>query len=183
MCKFCESFDFGMVGYRCDGDRGLVYFPSHAGNIPSKERFKFCPACGRDLSAIDAKEIKLEFVKHQEVDRDGKHYARDTYTIDEYRVEVDDTTYVDDGQTLRSISVMRPFERDGAKRYIPEINYYDGYFDRKAAPRFEIQTTSYGTLEAEDYALFLSAQQKALEIAEILTKEFITKMEEAPINA
>lgn len=180
MCKFCETYDFGMVGYCFDDGRGMVYFPSHVGNIPGEERFKFCPACGKALPVPGAEntvEMKLVFVQRQEADRDGKHYTRDTYTIDEYKVEVDDTTYMDDGKTLRSISVIRPFERSDAERYIPEIYYRDGYFDDKE-PCFEIQTVSYGSLAAEDYALFLAAQEKAVKVAEILTKEFITKQQE-----
>ena len=174
MCKFCESFDFGSTGWANLLGGYKVYFASHAGGVPEDERFKFCPVCGQDLSAAGAKEIKLEFVKHQEVDRDRKHYTRDTYTIDEYTVEVDDTTYMDDGLTIRSISVIRPFDRDGAKRYIPEINYNDEFFGSKE-PRFEIQTTAYGSLKTDEYALFLDAQEKAVKVVEILTKEFITK--------
>lgn len=174
MCKFCESFNFGDVGYKFDFGKAVVYFPSHSGGVPEDERFKFCPVCGRDLSAAGAKEIKLEFVKHQEVDRDRKHYTRDTYTIDEYTVEVDDTTYMDDGLTIRSISVIRPFDRDGAKRYIPEINYNDEFFGSKE-PRFEIQTTAYGSLKTDEYALFLDAQEKAVKVVEILTKELLDK--------
>lgn len=171
MCKFCESFDFGMVGYRYDGDRGMVYFPSHGGKIPSKERFKFCPVCGRDLSATGAKDMKLEFVKHQEVDREGKHYARDTYTIDEYTIEVDDTIY-EDGAIYHRISVIRSYNRIGEEQYIPEINYCDGYFEHRE-PHFSIQTTSYGSLESEDYKLFLEAQKKAEKVVEILTNELL----------
>lgn len=177
MCKFCESFDFGSTGYANILGDYKVYFASHAGGVPEGERFKYCPVCGRDLSVAGAKEMKLEFIKHQEVDREGKHYARDTYTIDEYTIEVDDTTYEDDGLTLRSISIRRPFDRDGAKRYIPEINYCDGFFDHKA-PRFSVQTTSYGSLESEDYKLFLEAQKKAEKVVEILTKELLNKKEE-----
>lgn len=176
MCKFCETYDFGMVGYCFDDGRGMVYFPSHVGNIPSEERFKFCPACGKALpvpGAEAAAEMKLEFVKHQEADRDGTHYARDTYTIGEYTIEVDDTVY-EDGATYHRITVIRPYNRIGEERYIPEIYYHDGYFDDKE-PRFEIQTVSYGALAAEDYALFLAAQEKAVKVAEILTKEFIAK--------
>lgn len=171
MCKFCESFDFGSTGYNFSMGRGTVYFASHAGAVPEGERFKFCPVCGKDLSAAGAKEIKLEFVKHQEVDRDGKHYARDTYTIEEYTVEVDDTIY-EDGATYHCITVIRPYNRIGKERYIPEINYCDGYFEHRE-PHFSIQTTSYGSLESEDYKKFLEAQKKAEKVVEILTNELL----------
>ncbi len=174
MCKFCENFNFGSVGYDFALGIGNIYFPSHAGGVPEEERFKFCPVCGRDLSAAGAEEMKLVFIKHQEADRDEKHYARDTYSIGKYDVFVDDTTYEDTRKTYRSISVVRPFDRTGADRYIPEINYCDGFWDHKK-PRFEIQTTSYGTLGAEEYELFLAAQKQAAKVAKILTKELLEK--------
>ncbi len=173
MCKFCENFDFGSTGYANILGGYKVYFASHAGGVPEEERFKFCPVCGRDLSAASAEEMKLSFVKHQEADKDGRHYVRDTYTIDEYTIEVDDTIY-EDGATYHRITVIRPYNRIGEERYIPEINYCDGYFEHRE-PHFSIQTTSYGSLESEDYKLFLKAQEKAMKVVEILTKELIAE--------
>lgn len=171
MCKFCEKYDFGMVGYRLDGDRGMVYFPSHAGNIPSEERFKFCPSCGRALSP-DAKPDSSEKLDLQCIDRkektvEGTRYARDTYTIGPYTVEVD-YTYYEDGTSRRSIGVTEPWDKKG---YLPHIYHFDDCFGRKVS-YFEIQTTSYGAIKTEDFEEFLAAQKMALDIVKILNKKF-----------
>lgn len=59
MCKLCENYDFGGVGYDFDAgeQRPTIYFPSHTGNVPKDERFKFCPACGKQLTRENFKSI------------------------------------------------------------------------------------------------------------------------------
>lgn len=60
MCKLCDNYDFGGVGYDFDfgENHPSIYFPGQFGNIPVEERFKFCPACGKKLTAANFKSIK-----------------------------------------------------------------------------------------------------------------------------
>lgn len=53
MCKLCENYNFGGVGFDFEMGKDLptIYFPSHIGDVPEEERFKFCPACGEPLTA------------------------------------------------------------------------------------------------------------------------------------
>lgn len=171
MCKFCESFDFGSTGWANILGSYKVYFASHAGGVPEDERFKYCPVCGRDLSA-DTKQDSSEKLDLRRIDRkektvEGTRYARDTYTIGPYTVEVD-YTYYEDGTSRRSIGVTEPWDKKG---YLPHIYHFDDCFGRKVS-YFEIQTTSYGAIKTEDFEEFLAAQKMALDIVKILNKKF-----------
>lgn len=59
MCKLCDNYDFGGVGYDfdCGENHPTIYFPGSLGNIPVAERFKFCPACGKKLTTENFKSI------------------------------------------------------------------------------------------------------------------------------
>ncbi len=52
MCKLCDSYNFGSVGF--DWKKGYreptIYFPCMLGNVPDDEKFRFCPACGKELT-------------------------------------------------------------------------------------------------------------------------------------
>lgn len=52
MCKFCENYDFGGVGFDFAYGNNIptIYFPCCNGNIPTDERFQYCPVCGEKLT-------------------------------------------------------------------------------------------------------------------------------------
>lgn len=121
--------------------------------------------------------MKLEYIETKEKTTErGDHYIRKIYAIEGYTITVDDATY-NDGSTYHDVSITAPRHDLSERTYIPEIYYHDGFMGSEA-PRIQIQTTSYGSMEPEEFKRFVAAQQKALEIAEILTKEFITKQQE-----
>ena len=116
--------------------------------------------------------MELKYIeKKEKINEDGDHYTREVYSIGDYTIEVDDVIYKD-GAKYHSIHVVQPYNRIGEERYIPDIYYHDGYFDHRE-PHFSIQTVSYGSLEPDDFKKFLAAQEAALEIAEVLTRELI----------
>ena len=108
-------------------------------------------------------ELKLMETKEQTVGEN--HYTRDIYTIGVYTIYVDVSTY-SNGATCRNVEISRPWNRD-RNDFTPDI-YYRGSYPNEGVSRFEIQTTSYGTLDAENFKKFLDAQQTALEIVKIL---------------
>lgn len=110
--------------------------------------------------------MKLEFVEKKTKDQDGKRYARESYSIGGYAVYVDDTFYPD-GNSVHDISLQVIVEDE----YLPNIYFRAGWFGQE--PTFEIQTTSYGPLKPTEFTKFLMAQQKAMKVVEVLTKEFI----------
>ena len=61
MCNFCETFNFGGVGYDfpdyAGGAAGRIYFPGKIGDVPEDQRFKFCPVCGEPLTEEHFKPI------------------------------------------------------------------------------------------------------------------------------
>lgn len=119
--------------------------------------------------------MELKHTQHLEGTYNGQNIVREIYTIGAYTVTVDVTKYLADNTTHRSISVACPFDNwSDETRYVPEINYRDGYWDHKE-PRFAIQTTSYGSLEADEYVKFLEAQQEALEVVKVLNRELLGK--------
>lgn len=52
MCKLCENYNFGGVGFdfAYGENHPTIYFPGNIGAVPAEERFKFCPACGERLT-------------------------------------------------------------------------------------------------------------------------------------
>ena len=111
--------------------------------------------------------MKLEFVEKMTKESNGTTYVRESYSIGGYAVDVDSTFYAD-GNSYFDVR-CRVIE-DG--RFLPAIYYKDAWLGG-GEPTFEIQTTSYGPLKPAEYKKFLAAQQKALEVAEVLTREFI----------
>lgn len=111
--------------------------------------------------------MELKFIEKKEKTVEGTRYVRETYTIGAYTVTVDDR-FFDNGASCRSIQVDEPWDNDD---YIPHIYYRNDYFGKKVSC-FEIQTTSYGALDAEQFKKYLASQQAALEIVEILNNKF-----------
>lgn len=115
--------------------------------------------------------LELKKIDHLEKDADGAHYSRDTYSIGKYLVE-DDTTTFENGFTLRSIDI-RVVSIEPDSRYLPEIFYRDNRIVSRK-PEFEIQTTALGPLGLDKFKAFMAAQQVAVDVTEILTRELIT---------
>ena len=111
--------------------------------------------------------MKLEFVEKNTKETNGTRYVRESYSIGGYAVYLDNTFYPD-GKSNHRIECKVIAEDE----YLPTIYFWDSWFGQ-TKPRFEIQTTSYGALEAGEFKKFLAAQQKALEVVEVLTREFI----------
>ena len=88
----------------------------------------------------------------------------EVYEIEGYSVYV---TIYDDGEKIISVST-----NIGDDEYTPDIYFEDGEFGSKEK-KFKIQTTSYGALGIEEIEKFMAAYKKAVEAANVLTKEFI----------
>jgi hypothetical protein len=85
------------------------------------------------------------------------------YEIGKYGVEV--TTYENGDKYIRV------FVTDRNDRYIPEI--YCTINRKSKAIEFSIQTSSYGSLSADEIKQVIAGYNEALEVVEILTKEFV----------
>lgn len=103
--------------------------------------------------------MKLTLERSKE--SEGRKYEH--YTIGRY--EIDLTTYKSGNRYINT----RVDREDN--RYIPEIYCIDN-LDGKIL-RFEIQTTSYGALNADEIKKVIAGYNEALEVVEILTKEFV----------
>ena len=113
--------------------------------------------------------MKLEYIETKEKTTNaGTYHSHKVYTIEGYTVEIDDAVY-SSGDTFHDITVLEPWDPNAGRTYLPKIYYY------KNEDCFKIQTISYSAMTVDEFKKFLAANQKALEIAEILTKEFITK--------
>lgn len=116
--------------------------------------------------------MKLELIETKEkITESGDHYIRKMYDIEGYTVTVDDVTY-SSGKTRHEIGIREPWDPNAGRTYLPEIYYYNGFMGSET-PCFKIQTTAYGALSVEEFGKFLAAQQKGLEIAEVLNKELL----------
>lgn len=103
--------------------------------------------------------MKLELVKTKTVE--ARKY--DLYKIGKYKIEV--TTFANGGRYI-AINVER-------EDYIPYIYCRDS-FDGEILG-FEIQTTSYGALSAEEIRKVIAGYNEALEVVAVLTAEFVNK--------
>ena len=113
--------------------------------------------------------MKLELVETKEKTTNaGTYHTRKVYTIEGYTVEIDDAVY-SDGGTFHDITVREPWDPNAGRTYLPEIYYYNN------EDCFKVQTVSYGALTTDEFKKFLAANQKALEIAELLTRELTGK--------
>lgn len=105
--------------------------------------------------------MKLMLEKSKE--GEGRKYEH--YTIGRY--EIDLTTYAS-GNRYINTRIKRTDDR-----YIPEIYCRDDFEGHVLG--FKIQTTSYGALSPEEIHKVIAGYNEALEVAEILTKEFVSK--------
>ena len=85
------------------------------------------------------------------------------YTIGRYGVDV--TTYKNGDKYIRV------FITDRNDRYLPEV--YCIINRKSKIIEFKIQTTSYGSLTPDEIKQVIAGYNEALEVVEILTKEFV----------
>lgn len=107
--------------------------------------------------------MELVFVKEMKKEKDGNTFSRRDYTISNYKVIVENACY--GGDLCRSINVR------ATGSYLPPIYFEEDYLGLEK-PSFKIGTVSYGSLNQDEFKAFLTAQQTALEVAEVLTREF-----------
>ena len=100
-------------------------------------------------------ELKLETTRKL----DDRHY--ETYKIGRYTVSVVD--YLDGTAYITT--------RKENSDYLPEIYCVDD--DEMKVLGFEIQTTSYGALSAEETKKMIAALNEAIEVVEVLTAKFV----------
>lgn len=104
-------------------------------------------------------EMKLARTKEDE----ERNYK--VYEIGCYEVYV--TTYKN--CDFRMISVVN---KDRSVDFIPDIYYEDGVFGN-GEKKFKIQTISYGALDAAEIQEFIAGYNMAIEVVDVLTKEFL----------
>jgi hypothetical protein len=112
--------------------------------------------------------MKLTFVEEKTRTVGGSTFHLKEYSIGGYSVSIITSTY-DSGLVTRRVEVREPWE-DGS--FLPKVYYHDDLLHHEP-PRFEIQTTSYGALDAETFRAFLAAQQTAMEVVEVLNAELL----------
>lgn len=122
--------------------------------------------------------MELKFLKEESyVGAFGHHRQLKLYRIGNYWVknntwyncENDNTLDNCENNRAINLSPIRPLH------YTPEIytEYENGYGKPTG---FKIQTTSYGSLDAEEFAEFLKEQNEALEVVKILTEKFVKEV-------
>ena len=111
--------------------------------------------------------MTFEIISKKEKEFDGKVITRTDCAVGNYAVIVYDSLY-SDGTVRRDVECRR-LQRGPS--YIPDIYYQSGWAGEEAEG-FSIQTTSYGALDVAEFQKFLAAQQEALEVVEILNREF-----------
>lgn len=110
--------------------------------------------------------LKLVLVEEKEIiDKKGVHCERKVYDIGNYKVTVD----WEDGKIDDILA-----REDWRAEYVPEISLRGNRcWDDNKKLRFEIQTVAYGAKEVEDIQKVIKGYEEALEVVEILTKEFL----------
>lgn len=113
----------------------------------------------------------MELIKVDERTRidlkSGSTCEAETYKIGRYEVEHFVTTY-ESGVVIESIYVNGEFKAE----YLPDIQYYDDWFNEGANKCFKIQTTAYGALNPEEIKKVIAGYNEAMEVVAILTEKF-----------
>lgn len=113
--------------------------------------------------------MKLEMVNERYVNKPNCVAVEKLFRIGSYEVEVTKYTYVTgDIHIRRRISV----EKNYGEHYLPEIYFRDNELTGEAG-EFVIQTTSYGSLKPAEIKNIIAGYETAVEVVEILTKEFL----------
>ena len=113
--------------------------------------------------------MELKFLKEESyVGAFGHHRQLKLYSIGNYWVKYNISDDYANSHTINLLPI-RPL------RYTPEIytEYENGYGKPTG---FKIQTTSYGSLNANEFAEFLKEQHEALEVVKILTEKFVKEV-------
>lgn len=112
--------------------------------------------------------MELKFLKEGVyVDNFGRHCQTKLYRVGNYLVYDNTWDNCADNHTFNLVSIH-------PASYAPEIyTEYEGNYGKPSG--FKIQTTSYGSLDAEEFAEFLKEQNEALEVVKILTEKFVKK--------
>ncbi len=114
--------------------------------------------------------MKLELIDEKtRVTADGRYCTRTDYSIGGYAV-TEFKSFYSNGTAITNYECT-PVRVPGENCYLPEIYYRDNWYDCRVS-HFEIQTTSYGALDAEEFKKFLEAQQMAMGVVEVLNREF-----------
>lgn len=88
------------------------------------------------------------------------------FEIGDYKVKRYVKTYGHNDKYV-SISVTA----DPEKKYMPDIEYRDGYLTSEK-PEFRVQTTAYGALNLDEIEQVMEGYKQAVEVVKILTKNF-----------
>lgn len=96
---------------------------------------------------------------------DGVVNTCEVFELGDYFVDVDKTR-LKNGHVITLISICHSID----KEYLPSI-YYRTYRN-KEKNHFEIQTTAYGALDADEIRKVIAGYQQALEAVEILERNF-----------
>lgn len=113
--------------------------------------------------------MKLEKILEKSKRFDDHLTTLENYTLGAYDISKFVNTY-DAGYTLTSFTIRA----NGLDRYMPEISYDDGIWGN-GEKKFEIQTTAYGAMKADEIEKVIAGYQEAVEVVRILTKEFINE--------
>lgn len=105
--------------------------------------------------------MKMELKLENKMEHEDKKY--ELFSIGSYEVEV--TTY--------NCGVQFFYTRVKRGYYTPEICSRENI--QGTLLGFEIQTTAYGTLTAEEIKKVIAGYNEALEVVAILTAEFVSK--------
>lgn len=111
-------------------------------------------------------------INFKTMDSEGKHFERTEFTLGEHYTVVRNITKYADGTVIKRYSVITPYEYRRS-HYIPEIEYHDGFFDGEE--EFTIQTTAYGSMNAQEIKKVIAGYQEAVEAVEILNKNFCNR--------
>ena len=114
--------------------------------------------------------MTLTSINYKSKEENGKTYTMTEYTLGSHYTVARYTTKYESGAFLIRIEVRADY-KERRDNYLPEIYYHDDFFG-ESKPRFEIQTTSYGALSAEEIKKVIAGYNEALEAVEILTKNF-----------
>lgn len=114
---------------------------------------------------------KLKLAEHKMKIEDGKTYFADAWTLGNHYYVERFTTVYPDGSKWTRICVSTEY-KDARENYIPDIYYQEDWYGEHD-PKFEIQTSAYGSMNPEEIKKVIAGYQEAIEAVEILTKEFI----------
>lgn len=111
--------------------------------------------------------IKIELIKEATQNKEEVKTTYRLYQAGKYEVDVTDREYKD-GNTWRNIGISKDYN----ERFLPEI-FFSNSIISKGEEKFNIQTTSYGSLEPDEIKQVIEGYEYALEAVRILTEKFI----------